>query len=95
MKIDRPLLQKMAQLAQLEVDTHSEKGLIEELSKIVTWIEKLQELDTAGVAPLDTMSMACNSLQEDVPETSLTHEQALANAPSRDTNYFRVPQVKT
>ena len=94
MKIDKPLLQKIAHLAQLEIDVHNEKALIEDLSKIVTWIEKLQELDTTDVAPLYTMASEPNVLREDTPEASLAHERGLANAPSKDSNYFRVPQVK-
>lgn len=94
MKIDKALLQKMAQLAHLAVDEHNEATLRKDLSKIVTWIDKLQELDTAGVAPLDTMSVEPHVLEEDIPAMPLPHERGLANAPSKDANYFRVPQVK-
>ena len=51
-KINKPLLRKLAQLAQLEVDAHDEAVLLEDLNKIVTWIEKLRELDTTGIDPL-------------------------------------------
>jgi len=93
-KINKPLLQKMAHLAQLEVDVHNEETLLEDLNKIVTWIEKLKELDTTGVNPLVTMTLEHNVFQEDIPQASLAHEKGLANAPSKDSNYFRVPQVK-
>lgn len=94
MKIDKPLLQKMAQLAHLEVDVHNEAVLLEDLNKIVTWIEKLKELDTAGVKPLVTMALEHNIFQEDIPQVPLAHEKGLANAPGKDSNYFSVPQVK-
>jgi aspartyl-tRNA(Asn)/glutamyl-tRNA(Gln) amidotransferase subunit C len=94
LKIDKPLLQKIAHLAQLEVGAHSEAVLLEELNKIVTWAEKLKEVDTAGVKPLVTMTLEHNVFQEDTPQAPLAHEKGLANAPSKDTNYFRVPQVK-
>jgi len=94
MKVDKPLLHKIAQLAQLEIDVRNEATLIEDLSKIVTWIGKLQELDTAGVAPLNTMSWGPTMLQEDTAQPPLEHEKGLASAPSKDANYFRVPQVK-
>ncbi len=93
-KIDKPLLQKMAYLAQLEVDAHNEASLLEDLNKIVTWIDKLKEVDTAGVKPLVTMALGHNVFQEDIPQTPLAHEKGLANAPSKDANYFRVPRVK-
>lgn len=94
MNIDKPLLQKIAHLARLEVKGHDEAGLLEDLNKIVNWIEKLEEVDTTGVLPLAIMSEEHNVFQEDTPQTSLAHDKALANAPSRDSNYFRVPQVK-
>lgn len=94
MNIDKPLLQKIAHLARLEVGGHNEAGLLEDLNKIVRWIEKLEEVDTTGVRPLAIMSEERNVFQEDTPQTSLAHDKALANAPSRDSNYFRVPQVK-
>jgi aspartyl-tRNA(Asn)/glutamyl-tRNA(Gln) amidotransferase subunit C len=93
-KIDRPLLQKIAQLAQLEVDAHNEEVLLEDLNKIITWIEALKKLDTAGVNPLVTMALEHNIFQEDTPQAPLAHEKGLANAPAKDANYFRVPQVK-
>lgn len=94
MKIDRPLLYKIAHLARLEVDAESEAVLLKDLNKIVPWAEKLAEVDTTGVAPLVTMSSAHNVFQEDTPQAPLAHEKGLASAPSKDSNYFRVPQVK-
>lgn len=94
MNIDKPLLHKMAHLARLEVEERHEAGLLEDLNKIVHWIDKLQEVDTTGVRPLAIMSAEQNVFQEDIPQTSLAHDRALANAPSKDSNYFRVPQVK-
>jgi|694.fasta_scaffold60508_3 aspartyl-tRNA(Asn)/glutamyl-tRNA(Gln) amidotransferase subunit C len=94
MKIDKTLLQKVAYLAQLEVDAHNEASLLDDLNRIVTWIEKLKDVDTTGVKPLVTMALEYNVFQEDIPQASLVHEKGLANAPSKDANYFRVPQVK-
>lgn len=94
MKIDKVLLHKLAQLAQLEVDSQHEEVLLEDLSKILTWIEKLKELDTEGIHPLSTMALEYNVLQEDIPKPPLKHERALTNAPDKDADYFRVPQVK-
>lgn len=94
MTIDKSLLRKIAQLAQLEIDIHNEAALLEDLSKIVTWMEKLKELDTAGVSPLYTMHWETNVFQEDMPQASLACEKGLVNAPNKDSNYFRVPKVK-
>ena len=94
MKIDKILLHKIAQLAQLEVDAQNEAALLEDLTKILTWTEKLKELDTTGIHPLVTMASEYNIFEEDIPEAPLMHKEALTNAPEKDSNYFRVPQVK-
>ena len=73
---------------------HDEEALIEDLSKIVTWMEKLKELNTVDVSPLYTIHWEPNIFQEDMPQASLACEKGLANAPSKDSNYFRVPKVK-
>ena len=94
MKIDKPLLQKVAQLAHLELTEHDEVPLMKDLNKIITWTEKLQEVNTAGTKPLLNMSSGYCMLKEDITQAPLAHTEALANAPNKDTNYFRVPQVK-
>lgn len=57
-------------------------------------MEKLGEVDTQGVLPLATMSPEQNITNEDVPQAPLVQEKSLTNAPSKDTDYFRVPKVK-
>ena len=94
MKIDSALLQNIAQLAQLEINTQHETALLEDMTKILTWIEKLKELDTTGIRPLVTVASETNILEDDIPQVPLTHEEAVANAPDKDANYFGVPQVK-
>lgn len=94
MRIEESFLQKMARLAQLEIVAQNESVLRNDLDRIVTWIEQLKTLDTTGIEPITTMAPTQLNLQEDFPKPSLAHENALENAPSHDTNYFRVPQVK-
>mmetsp|Transcript_4616 Transcript_4616/g.10368 ORF Transcript_4616/g.10368 Transcript_4616/m.10368 type:complete len:98 (+) Transcript_4616:171-464(+) len=96
MNIDKRLLQKTGRLAQLDISAKNEAVLLEDVNKIVVWMNKLAEVDTTGISPLVTMTPKHHVLvlQDDVPEMPLTHAQGLANAPSKDTNYFRVPQVK-
>lgn len=93
MKIDRPLLDKIAHLARLEFDEKDAEKMIRDMSAIVEWVEQLKEVDTEGVEPLTTMSSEINMLREDVVKEHLSHERALLNAPKKDENYFRVPKV--
>ncbi len=93
MKIDRPLLDKIAHLARLEFDEKDAAKMMEDMNAIVGWVEKLSEVDTEGVEPLTTMSHEVNVMREDVVKNPLTRVQALSNAPKKDQEYFKVPKV--
>ena len=93
MKIDRPLLDKIAHLSRLEFEEKDADKMMRDMSAIVDWVEKLKEVDTEGVEPLTTMSHEINALREDEAKEHLSHERALRNAPQKDADYFRVPKV--
>ena len=67
--------------------------MIRDMTGILTWVEKLNELDTEDVEPLTNMSFEINSLREDKVKPHLDHERGLKNAPKSDSDYFRVPKV--
>ena len=56
-------------------------------------MDKLREIDTKDVEPLIFMSEEVNRLREDIPQITVTHEEALRNAPKKDSDYFRIPKV--
>jgi aspartyl-tRNA(Asn)/glutamyl-tRNA(Gln) amidotransferase subunit C len=56
-------------------------------------MDKLREIDTKDVEPLIFMSEEVNRLREDVPQITVSHEEALRNAPKKDSDYFRIPKV--
>jgi aspartyl-tRNA(Asn)/glutamyl-tRNA(Gln) amidotransferase subunit C len=93
MKIDQELLNKIAHLARLEFDEKDAAKMIEDMTNIVNWVEKLKEVDTENVEPLTTMSHEVNVLREDEVKEHLSHELALRSAPKKDADYFRVPKV--
>jgi len=93
MKVDKETLHKIAHLARLEFDPAEEKKMLEDLNNILTWIEKLDELDTKEVKPLIHLSAELNSFREDEVNESLDHKKGLLNAPKKDSDYFRVPKV--
>ena len=93
MKINRELLDKMAHLSRLEFDEKDAEKMMQDMTEIVEWVEKLKEVDTDGVEPLTTMSHEVNALREDTVKEHLSHERALLHAPKKDTDYFRVPKV--
>ena len=93
MKINRDVLDKIAHLARLEFDEKDAGKMMKDMTAIVNWVEKLNEVDTEGVEPLTTMSHEINSLREDEVKPHLDHEEAVKNAPKKDSDYFRVPKV--
>ena len=93
MKINKELLHKIAHLARIDFDEKSEEAMIQDMTHMLDWVEKLNELDTDGVEPLTTMSHEVNVLREDGVTEHMSHERAMLNAPKRDVDYFRVPKV--
>ena len=67
--------------------------MMQDMTAIVSWVEKLNEVDTTGIEPLTTMSHEINALREDKTLTELTKEEVLKNAPLKNDDYFRVPNV--
>ncbi len=93
MNIDRALLDKIAHLSRLEFDEQDADKMMKDMTAIVTWVEKLNEVNTEGVEPLTTMSHEINSLREDEVKPHLDHNKALSSAPKKDAEYFHVPKV--
>ncbi len=93
MEINRATLDKIAHLARLEFDEKEAAQMMKHMTEIVTWVEKLNEINTDGVEPLTSMSHGVNSLREDETEATLSREAALSQAPSKNEEFFRVPKV--
>jgi aspartyl-tRNA(Asn)/glutamyl-tRNA(Gln) amidotransferase subunit C len=93
MKIDRDHLTKIAHLARLEFDEKDAEKMMRDMTAIVEWVDKLNEVNTDGIEPLTTMSYEVNVFREDIVKDHLDHERALLNAPKKDQDYFRVPKV--
>jgi aspartyl-tRNA(Asn)/glutamyl-tRNA(Gln) amidotransferase subunit C len=93
MKIDDALVNRLAELAKLEFDDASREEIKQDLSKILSLVEKLQELDTDNVEPLIYLTEETNVLRDDKAERNYPKEEALKNAPDKDSDYFKVPKV--
>jgi aspartyl-tRNA(Asn)/glutamyl-tRNA(Gln) amidotransferase subunit C len=93
MNIDKETLSKIAHLARLEFDEKDSEKMLQEMSNIISFVEKLNEVHTEGVEPLTTMSHEVNALRADEVKPHLDHDLALKNAPKKDADYFRVPKV--
>jgi len=92
-KIDESQVRTVAKLARLELCDDEVAKFSVELSSILGYIEKLGELDTDGVEPLAHCLPIHNVFREDVVKPSLENDAALANAPARHDEYFKVPKI--
>jgi len=93
MKISDKTVDHIAHLARLEFEGDKKAAIKKDMEKIISFIDKLQEIDTENVEPLIFMTNEVNSLREDDPIVSLTQDQVLKNAPKKDSDYFRIPKV--
>ena len=86
-------VEHIARLARLQFSDAEKEMLSEELSQILQYMEKLNELDTEGVEPLSHPTEWVNIMRPDEVQPSLTREEALKNAPSKQDGFFKVPKV--
>ena len=93
MALTRADVEKVSLLARLRLSDAELDRLTSELGQIVHFVEQLRELDTTGVAPLAHALEVVNVFADDEVRPSLDREQALANAPKRDEQCYRVPAV--
>jgi len=83
----------VAHLARLELSEEGIERMSEQLSRVLDYIEKLNELDTSGVEPMCHPGELSSVFRDDVPSGSLDAEAALRNAPATAKGFFRVPRV--
>lgn len=93
MKIDDELVARLAELSKLEFNAEETERIKKDLQGIFDLVEKLNEVDVDGIEPLIYMTNEKNVLRTDVPGEMVTKEQALLNAPQKDSDYFKVPKV--
>jgi aspartyl-tRNA(Asn)/glutamyl-tRNA(Gln) amidotransferase subunit C len=93
-RIDRAEIERIATLSRLELAGGELDAMTEQMKKIVDFVSALDELDTAKVSPrLHGADGASSFFRRDEPGPSLTVDEALANAPERGPDGFRVPAV--
>ncbi len=91
MAIDREQLLHVAQLARLELREDEVERLESQLNDILEAVSKVSELDLSDVPPTSHPLEVVNVWDEDEPKACLTAEDALANAPERQGDFFKVP----
>lgn len=93
MKITAKEVQKVAELARLDIDDDRVEHLAGQLAAILDYMDKLNEVDTSDVAPTAHAIDLTNAFRDDGVHDHLDREKSLANAPQAEEGSFVVPKV--
>lgn len=93
MKISKEEVQHVAHLSRLHLDNGELAVMTEQLDTILSYVNKLDELDTQGVHATTHAFVKTNAFREDVVKESLSQQESLQNGPLQDGTAFQVPRV--
>ena len=93
MEVTGALVDKLAHLSRLEFNATDKEEIKNDLQRMISFVEKLDELDLEGTEPLLHMSSNVNVLRDDEVKDSVSRDEALKNAPAHDDKFFKVPKV--
>ena len=93
MPLTKEQVEHIAVLARLKLSPQEVEKFTHELTVILEYVDQLKSVNTDGVEPKDQFITAENVFRNDKVRPSLLRQQALANAPDKDDEFFRVPKV--
>ena len=93
MEINREVISKLASLSKLNFNENEMDLISKDLSKMLDFINQLENLDTSGVEPLIHINEEANIWREDQIDDMLSQKAALLNSPTKDGTYFKLPKV--
>ncbi len=93
MKIDRQTIEKVSKLARLELSEPEKDEFSKQLSDIITYVEKINELDTANVKTADHVVDLGNVFRQDTVLASIDKSEVEKIAPDFQNNHFIVPRI--
>ena len=93
MAMDLEKVRWVSHLARLELSERDLAAMTQQLSAIIDYVDQLAQVNTDGVEELAHPLKVSNVFRDDEPRPSLTVDEALANAPNRQGDFFGVPAV--
>lgn len=93
MKITRKEVEHIAHLARLEFSEKEIEAFTRQLDNILTYFDKLKEVNTANIEPTSHAIKVKNVFREDEVKKSISLDSCLRNAPEEEGNCFRVPKI--
>jgi len=92
-KISLEQVRHVARLAQLELSSDEETRLQSELSEMLEYVEKLNQLDTSSVEPTAQVGESGTPMRDDLVTNKPAPSEMLANAPAREGDFIKVPKI--
>lgn len=92
-EINDKLIADLSRLAKLDFSPSDREEMKSDLDKIIGFVDQLSEIKTEGVDPLIYLSEEVNILRADDIANEVSQEDALKNAPQKDSDYFKVPTI--
>jgi aspartyl-tRNA(Asn)/glutamyl-tRNA(Gln) amidotransferase subunit C len=93
MRISKKEIEHIASLARLHLSEEEKELFGSQLSSILEYMEKLNELDTKDIEPTSHVLPLSNVMKDDMLMPSIPREDALMNAPDHTDKFFRVPKI--
>ena len=93
MQVTDEMIDRLSHLARLEFKNEEKVEIKNDLTNVVSFVEKLSELNTDGVEPLVYVNEDVNVLRKDIREQIISKQDALKSAPQHDSDYFKTPKV--
>ncbi|PHR29889.1 MAG: Asp-tRNA(Asn)/Glu-tRNA(Gln) amidotransferase GatCAB subunit C [Desulfotalea sp.] len=93
MKISKKEVEHVANLARLNLSADELETMTGQLDNILSYVDKIEELDTSNITPTTHVFSVTNAFRDDVVKESLTQEEAVKNGPEQNGSFFQVPKV--
>lgn len=91
--VDNKLIADLSRLAKLKFNKDTTEKMKSDLERILTFVECMSKVDTDGIEPLIYMNEEKGRLRTDEIANEVSQQEALKNAPKKDSDYFKVPTV--
>jgi aspartyl-tRNA(Asn)/glutamyl-tRNA(Gln) amidotransferase subunit C len=92
-QVDEATVKRIARLARIRITEEEARGLEQELSGILAWVEQLDEVDTEGVEPMTRVVPIELKMRDDVVTDGEIADAVTRNAPMTDDHFYVVPKV--
>lgn len=93
MKISKKEVEHVANLARLNLSADELETMTGQLDNILSYVDKIEELDTSNITPTTHVFSVTNAFRDDVVKESLTQEEAVKNGSEQNGSFFQVPKV--